>query len=270
MKEVYRVDSLSFYYGDVCALRDVDLRVYEGECVVILGANGVGKSTLLKILDGLIRPATGRVFFHGSPIEEVSSTTSFREEVALLFSEPDCQLFCPTVFDEVCFSPLQLGLGADRAKERAEEVLRLLGLFHLKERAPHTLSSGEKKKVAIASILALNPQVLLLDEPTGGLDPKSQVWLLELLEGLKDCGKTIVMATHDLSLAGDLAHRVVVIDESHRIVAEGDSATILANKRLLLDANLIHSHPHRHGDMVHTHGHGPFSIHDEHEHQKYR
>ena len=265
MKEVYRVEALSFYYGDVCALKDVELLVREGECVVILGANGVGKSTLLKILDGLLKPAAGRVMFYGKPIEEVSETTAFREEVALLFSEPDCQLFCPTVFDEVCFAPLQLGLGADGAMRRAEEVLRLLGLYHLKERAPHTLSSGEKKKVAIASILSLNPQVLLLDEPTGGLDPRSQVWLLELLEELKGCGKTIVMATHDLSLAGDLAHRVVVMDESHRIVAEGEAISILRDKGLLLEANLIHSHPHRHGDIVHTHGHGPFSMHDEHE-----
>ncbi len=265
MKEVYGVDALSFYYGDVCALKDVGLSVCEGECVVILGANGVGKSTLLKILDGLIGPAAGSVRFYGSPIEEVSDTTAFREQVALLFSEPDCQLFCPTVFDEVCFAPLQLGLGVDGARERAEEVLRLLGLYHLKDRAPHTLSSGEKKKVAIASVLAVNPQVLLLDEPTGGLDPRSQVWLLELLEELKGCGKTMVVATHDLSLAGDIAHRVVVMDESHGIAADGDAMSILRDKELLLEANLIHSHPHRHGDMVHTHGHGPFGIHDEHE-----
>lgn len=265
MEYIYRVESVSYSYGDVTAVKEAQLVVRAGECVVILGANGVGKSTLLKILNGLLMPQAGSVLYRNSPIEDVASTTLFREEVALLFAEPDCQLFCPTVFDELCFAPLQLGLGPDGAKERAEDVLSMLGLSHLRERAPHTLSTGEKKKVAIASILTLNPQVLLLDEPTGGLDPRSQVWLIELLEELKGCGKTIVMATHDLSLAGDLAHRAVVMDESHRTVADGEAQAILRDKELLLRANLIHSHPHRHGDIVHTHGHGPFSIHDEHD-----
>jgi cobalt/nickel transport system ATP-binding protein len=141
----------------------------------------------------------------------------------------------------------------------------MLGLAPLKDRPPHTLSAGEKRKVAIASVLSINPEVLLLDEPTNGLDPRTQVWLLELLGELKGLKKTLVVATHDLSLVEDVSDRVAVLDESHKIVSDGTTGEILGNKELLLRTNLIHEHSHRHGEIVHTHSHAPFSVHDEHE-----
>jgi cobalt/nickel transport system ATP-binding protein len=265
-KEVYRLEGVEYSYGEVRALNRIDLKVARGECLSVLGTNGSGKSTLLKMLDGLHFPSTGRVSFFGEPLsEERAGSRHFRERVGFVFDEPDVQLFSPTVFDEVAFGPLQLDLATEEVKKRTNEVMDMLGLSPLKDRPPHSLSSGEKKKVAIASVLSINPEVLLLDEPTNGLDPRTQVWLLELLEELKGLKKTLVMATHDLSLVEDVADRVVVLDESHKIVADGGAVEILGDKELLLNANLIHEHAHRHGEIVHSHSHGPFSVHDEHE-----
>lgn len=265
-EEIYRVEAVDYYYGNVPALQGIDFKVIRGECLSVLGTNGSGKSTLLKMLDGLYFPQKGEVSFRGEPLTEALAASGFfRERVGFVFGEPDVQLFSPTVFDEVSFGPLQLGLSRDVVKTRASEVMDMLGLTPLKDRSPHTLSGGEKRKVAIASVLSINPEVLLLDEPTNGLDPRTQVWLFELLEELKRLKKTIVIATHDLSLAEDVSNRAVVLGESHAIVAEGPAVEILGNKDLLLSANLIHEHAHRHGEMVHRHSHGPFSVHDEHD-----
>lgn len=268
-EEVLRAEGVSFSYGPAPALSNVSLSVAKGECLAILGANGSGKSTLLKLLDGLIFPSAGCVFFEGRPITEEALKGEFlvrlRSGLGFLFPEPDVQLFCPTVFDELAFGPLQLGLGAEEAAKRAGDLLRMLGIEALRDRPPYSLSGGEKKKVAIASVLAINPGVLLLDEPTNGLDPRSQVWLYELLLSLRGHGKTVIIATHDLSLAGDLSERVLVLDESHAVAADGPAGEILKDKDLLLKANIIHEHEHRHGDVVHRHSHGPFSTHDEHD-----
>ena len=265
VEEVYRLERVSYLYGGSAALKDVSLKIGRGECVSVLGANGSGKSTLLKILDALLFPTSGTMEFSGEEIKAGSNPRSLRETVGFVFFEPDIQLFCPTVFDEVSFGPLQLGLPEEEVKKRADDTISLLGISQLKDRPPYTLSAGEKKKVAIASVLSINPQVLLLDEPTNALDPRTQVWLIGLLSEFKKLRKTCVIATHDLSLAWDVSERAVVLDESHRVVADGPSAEILQNKGLLLSANLIHEHSHRHGAIVHTHSHGPFSVHDEHE-----
>ncbi len=269
MKEdVYRLQGVSFSYGKSPAIKDVSFTVKRGESLAVIGANGSGKSTLLKILDCLLHPSAGIMSFLG---ERLSADTlkgglgkRFRERVGFVFAEADVQLFSPTVFEELAFGPLQLGLSGDEVKKRVEELLGSLGISNLRDRPPYTLSSGEKKKVAIASVLAVNPDVLLLDEPTNGLDPRAQVWLYELIQGLKDI-KTFIIATHDLSMAGDLTERAIVIDEGHGIAADGPSGEILRDKDLLLRTNIIHEHAHRHGDIIHIHSHGPFSTHDEHE-----
>ncbi|MBI5599342.1 MAG: ABC transporter ATP-binding protein [Deltaproteobacteria bacterium] len=264
-EEVYRLERVSYRYGDVVALRAIDLVVSVGESVAVLGANGSGKSTLLKILDGLYFPTSGTVSFFGRQLKKGLNPRALRERVGFVFCEPDFQLFCQTVFDEVSFGPLQLGLPEEEVRRRAEDILSLLGLSALRERPPYSLSSGEKKRVAIASVLSMNPDVLLLDEPTTGLDPRTQVWLMELLIELKRLKKTSVIATHDLSLAWDVSDRAVVLNEDHGAVADGLAPGILRDKKLLLSANLIHEHAHRHGETVHTHSHGPFSVHNEHE-----
>jgi cobalt/nickel transport system ATP-binding protein len=269
MDEVFRLDGVSFSYGAQSALRDISFTVERGASVAVLGANGSGKSTILKILDGLIYPEAGSVSFTGQPLTEASLhgefLKCFRSRVGFVFPEPDVQLFCPTVAEELFFGPLQLGIEREEAEKRVSELLDMLGIRALAERAPHTLSSGEKKKAAIAAVLAVNPDVLLLDEPTNGLDPRTQVWLYELLEALKGAGRTIIMATHDLSLVQDLSDHVIVLDEAHSIAADGTAPEVLGDKDLLLRANIIHEHAHRHGEIIHRHSHGPYSIHDEHD-----
>ncbi|MBI5642133.1 MAG: ABC transporter ATP-binding protein [Deltaproteobacteria bacterium] len=268
-EEVFSLASVSFAYGNSFALRDVNFSIGPGESLGILGANGSGKSTLLKILNGLVFPTSGTVRFYGDAVTEDTLKGGllkcFRERVGFVFPEPDVQLFCPTVFDEVAFGPLQLDLPKDEVRQRTEGLLDMLGIAALRDRPPYALSSGEKKKVAIASVLSINPDVLLLDEPTNGLDPRTQVWLFEILQGLKDLKKTCIMCTHDLSLIEDLSDRVIVIDESHMIAADGATDSILKDKDLLLRSNIIHEHTHRHGGIIHIHSHGPFSTHDDHE-----
>ena len=265
-EEAYRLEGVTYGYGEATALDCVDLTVERGECLAVLGANGSGKSTLLKLLNGLIFPDAGRLSYGGAALTEtVASEADFRSAVGLVFHEPDIQLFCPTVYEELAFGPVQLGLGEEEVDGRVADVLSVTGLEGVKGRAPYELSGGEKKKVAIASVLTMNPGVVLMDEPTGGLDPRSQVWLLGIIEGLKSFGKTVVIATHDLSLAEDVADRVAVLDESHRVAAVGAAGEVLGDKELLLGVNLIHEHRHRHGDTVHSHSHGPYSVHDEHD-----
>jgi cobalt/nickel transport system ATP-binding protein len=234
------------YLGAIPALAGVDLSIRAGESLVILGANGCGKSTLLKLLDGLLFPTAGEVRAFGTPLtEELLETDSFRREfrsrVGLVFQNPDIQLFSPTVHAEVAFGPLQLGLSQEEAVDRVEDVLTLLGIGALRNRSPLSLSGGEKKKVAIAAVLAVNPDVLLLDEPTSTLDPRTRHWFGELALALAQCGKTLITATHNLYLAERVATRILVMGEDHRVAAADDPAAILADRNLLVGANLIHA-----------------------------
>jgi len=266
---IYRVEGASYSYNGLVALKDVSFTVRPAETLAVLGANGSGKSTLLKILNGLIFPSSGKVEFMGTALSEASLKGDFlrclRERVGFVFPEPDVQLFCPTVYDELAFGPVQLGLKAVEVKKRVEELIEMLGISSISGRAPYTLSSGEKKKVGIAAALSVNPDLLLLDEPTSGLDPRSQVWFFEMIESLQAFGKTFIIATHDLSLVEDLASRAIVIDESHAVALDGPAGAVLKDKDTLLRANIIHEHSHRHGDITHTHSHGPYSTHDEHD-----
>jgi len=269
MDEVFTLEGVGFSYGGRTALKEIGFRVARGESLAVLGANGSGKSTLMKILDGLIYPDAGSVLFEGKPLTAASLEgafqRSFRSAVGFVFAEPDAQLFCPTVEEELLFGPLQLGMDPGEASKRVTDLLDMLGIRAIAKRAPYTLSGGEKKKAAIGAVLAVNPEVLLLDEPTSGLDPRTQVWLYELLEALKGAGKTIIMATHDLSLVQDLLDRAIVIGEDHAVLADRSAKEVIRDKGLLLRANIIHEHAHRHGDIIHAHSHGPYSIHDEHD-----
>jgi cobalt/nickel transport system ATP-binding protein len=251
------------YAGAAPALRDVTVEFQRGERVVVLGANGTGKSTLLALLDGLIFPQAGTIQFFGRPLSEAALedrafSREFRQKVGFVFQNPDVQLFSPTVWDEIAFGPLQLGFPPDRIRDTVEGLLESLRIQDLRDRPPHRLSDGQKKKVAIASSLAVDPEVLLLDEPTNGLDPRTQVWLIELLEELHRKGKTIISATHDLSIAGDIADRAMVFSEDHTLAADGAFGDIINNEELLLRVNLIHEHAHYHGNTAHVHRHGHF------------
>ncbi|MCS7255263.1 MAG: ABC transporter ATP-binding protein [Thermomicrobium sp.] len=258
---VFELTGISYsYHGRIVALRDVDLTVRRGEALVVLGPNGSGKSTLLKVLDGLYRPSSGRLVAFGRDVTAAADDPELgywlHQRVGLVFQEPDVQLFSPTVFDDVAFGPLQLGWPADRVRDAVQRVLEELHLTHLASRAPFELSGGEKKRVALATVLVMEPDVILLDEPTANLDPRSRAHLIDLLAALHQRGHTLVIATHELDLAALLATRVVVFGEQeHRPVAEGTPDEILADHALLLATNLVHDHPHRHGPIVHSHPH---------------
>jgi cobalt/nickel transport system ATP-binding protein len=264
---IYELRGVDYSYnGQFPALQSINLKVSAGERLAIVGTNGCGKSSLLHMLDGLLFPTRGEVWTFGQVLteekfQEASFTAFFRQRVGLLFQNPDVQLFCPTVMDEIAFGPLQLNCTQAEALERSREMVKMLGLERIAQRSPHQLSGGEKKKVALASMLALNPDVLLLDEPTGGLDPRTIVWLMEILDQMHSLGKTIVTSTHDLSILEEISDRAVVMEENHTIVAQGPPGEILDDLDLLLRVNLIHEHVHRHKEKVHSHRHLHFYTH---------
>ena len=258
------------YRSGQVALGGIDLEIHSGEQVAIVGANGSGKSTLLKMLDALVFPTAGTIKAFGhtldaDALEDPSFRAEFRSRIAFVFQDADVQLFCSNGFDELAFGPLQMALPEDEVRERVTRIAEQLRITKLLDRAPYELSGGEKKRLAIASVLTMDPEVLLLDEPTNALDPRSQVWLLELLEEWRDAGKTVVLATHDLSIAAESADRLVVLSEDHAVAADGTPDDVLGQHDLLLAVNLIHEHAHRHGDTRHQHAHGHGHAHD-HEH----
>ncbi|MBI4788949.1 MAG: ABC transporter ATP-binding protein [Chloroflexi bacterium] len=267
---VFELEHVSFSYNHQIALRDINLTVHAGERIAVLGANGSGKSTLLKILDGLYFPNQGRACAFGEPLTEEQlqddeRAFAFRRRVGLVFQDPDVQLFSPTVWEEVTFAPLHLQLPRAEVVERAEWALELLGIGKLRDRAPHRLSGGEKKKVALASVLSLRPDVWLLDEPTASLDPRSQSRLLDFIGELGRAGKTIITATHDLDIVEEIADRVVMFCEEHAITGEGAPKELLSDYERLVECNLAHEHRHKHADTEHVHHHLHAAPH-EHEH----
>jgi cobalt/nickel transport system ATP-binding protein len=184
--------------------------------------------------------------------------------VGLVFQDPDIQLFSATVLDDVAFGPLQLGLSQDEVRARCDAALEQMDITHLVNRAPFELSGGEKKRAAIASVLSLQPRVLLLDEPTAALDPRSKWVLVNLIRRL-GADHTIVTATHDLDIVPLIANRVVVLGEERRVLESGTPEQILSDRGLLIRANLIHEHLHGHGGALHAHEHAHSGDH-EHDH----
>jgi cobalt/nickel transport system ATP-binding protein len=252
LEPVFDVRGVTFAYdGQQTALNELDMTVMPGESLVILGANGCGKSTLLKLLDGLYFPGSGSICAFGQMLSEEAlrddaANFAFRRRVGLVFQDTDVQLFSPSVLEEVAFAPLQLGIPRGEVEERVEQAMAALRIEHLRNRAPHRLSGGEKRRVALASVLSLNPDVWLLDEPTTGLDPRSQSWLVEFILQQRAQGKTVITATHDLSIAEEIASCIYVFDENHRITASGAPCDILDDHDLLHRCNLAHFHAEEH------------------------
>ncbi len=233
------------YMGRYPAVVGVDLSVDCGERLVILGANGCGKSTLLKIADGLIRPDSGRVEACGEDAvagaNDAAIARRLHRRVGLVFQDADVQLFSPTVWDDVAFGPLQMGWDEPEVERRVEAALQLMGIEALARRAPYELSEGEKKRASIATVLSLDPEMLLLDEPTANLDPRSKAVLVELIARLSEEGKTIVTTTQELEIAPEVGRRAVVFGHSERRqVADGPVQDILDDTDLLVRTNLIH------------------------------
>lgn len=255
----FALDAVSFAFeGGPPVLSELTLSIERGETVALLGANGSGKTTLLKLLGALLFPSAGRILAFGSVLSEralrdETASHAFRRRVGFVFHNADAQLFSATVRDEIAFGPRHLGLGHAEVERRTLDVAAMLGVDRLLERAPFRLSAGEKRRVALASVLSIGPEVLLLDEPTSGLDPRTQRWLAEMLVTLRRAGKTIVAATHDLELAAEVAGRAVVLGEDHRIHADGSAGTVLNDIPLLLSVNLIHAQSHWHAGHLHVH-----------------
>jgi cobalt/nickel transport system ATP-binding protein len=256
---LFAMKNVSFYYHPREPIfKDISIDIKSGEAVCLLGANGSGKSTLLKMFCGLVFPVRGHFEAFGQKINETSMeddnfSKQYFQRVGFVFQNSDVQLFTTRVGDEIAFGPLQLGLGPAEVQQRVEDVLDMLKIRYLEDRSPHRLSGGEKKRVAVASVLALNPEVLILDEPTNGLDPRTQRSLVELLLELNKIGRTIIISTHNLELAHTLSRRALVISEDHKIVYDGSTREALDNRDLLIAVNLIDEYSHRHGEVEHTH-----------------
>jgi len=256
------VENASYSYLErFPALHDVSLSVHRGEKVALLGANGCGKSTMLKVLDGLVFPTAGTYTAFDAEVtedhlEDEQFSQGFRSRVGFVFQNSDAQVFSPTVRDEIAFGPLNMGLTREQTHARVDDTLAMLSIEGLADRAPYQLSGGQKKRVAIASVLVMNPEVLIFDEPTASLDPRTQEWLVELIVDLNRAGKTIVVATHDLATIDALADRCVVFSAEHTLVAEGTPEEVLGDTALLRAVNLVHEHSHAHHNLFHSHEHG--------------
>jgi len=259
-KAAFQVQEVSYRYDEVTAVDRLSMTVGEGERVAILGPNGSGKSTLLRLLDALYFPESGRISAFGEPLTEerladARFSSEFRRRVGFVFQNADVQLFSPTVWDEIAFGPLQLAWSKDRIRQRISETMDFMEISHLKDRPPHRLSGGEKKRVSFASVMVLDPEVLLLDEPTAALDPKSQSKIIDLLVDWAGGAKTVVAATHQLDIVPDIADRCVILEEG-AVVAGGAPLEILRDTSLLERTGLVHAHRHFHaGGKVHSHPH---------------
>lgn len=209
-----------FAYEDRPVLRHIDLAIRAGDAVVLMGDNGSGKSTLLRVLCGLLYGQRGSYRFDGAEVSERTMrdpgfAKRLHQRVGFIFQDSDAQLFCASVEDEIAFGPRQMGLPEAEIATRVSDTLALLGIEHLRARAPYALSGGEKRRVAIACVLSMNPDAYCFDEPLAGLDATARAWLIGLLAQLKAAGKTLVIATHDQSLADEVADYFVYVGEFH-------------------------------------------------------
>jgi len=231
---IIEVRNLGHIYPDgTAALRDVSFRITHGESVAIIGANGAGKSTLLMHLNGYLAPSSGEIRIGDFPLTR-STLPEIRRTVGMVFQDPDDQLFMPTVHDDVAFGPFNLGLPAREVDQRVHEALEQVGAAHLADKPPYNLSGGEKKRVAIATVLSMSPDILVMDEPTSGLDPYARRRLMALL---KDFRHTKIFTSHDLDMVMDLCERAIVLHEG-KIRADGPTMEIFQDEILLAECRL--------------------------------
>jgi len=267
MTPIFELSNVYYsYLGKFPALNGISLTVNAGEKVCLIGANGSGKSTVLTMLDGLIFPDSGVIRAFGTELTEAAFNNEqfsrdFRKKVGFVFQNPDIQLFCPTVKEDIVFGPLALDVGHEEIKNRLAKIAALFGIEHLLERSPHQLSVGEKRKAAIATMLAIEPDVMILDEPTAGLDPLTTRHIIDIIIDAGNRGKTVITATHDLHIVPEISDSVHVFDQTKMIIKSGNPAEILADQDFLLRNNLMHIHKHMHNGVFHSHPHSHLDHH---------
>lgn len=220
------------YRGGIKALDEVSISVPENGAVALLGSNGAGKSTLMLHFNGILFPTSGKVIVDGEEVTK-KNIKQIRQKIGMVFQDSDDQIFAPTVREDIAFGPTNMGLKSDEINERVDNALSLLEITHLKDRPPHQLSGGEKKRVAIAGILAMNPRILVLDEPTSGLDPAGCRDILYLLQSLvRDKGISIIFSTHNVELVPELADYIYVMHRG-RIIGQGTVNSVFSSRDLL-------------------------------------
>jgi cobalt/nickel transport system ATP-binding protein len=231
--DALKLTDVSYVYPDgIRALEKMDLTIGEGERVALVGPNGAGKSTLLRIIAALNFPTEGTVEIMGEKVTK-KGAERLRKHIGFLFQDPDDQIFMPTVWDDVAFGPINMGLGAEEVKDRVRKAMRMAGIEGYEERVPHHLSCGEKKRVAIAGVLSMKAPILLLDEPTANLDPQCRRDLVKILDSLSE---TVVLATHDLSVAFELTDRVIVLRKEKKF--DGSPRDLVERADVLTEASL--------------------------------
>jgi len=237
---LFRLENLSHQYSDgTLALDNVSLSFAAGERIALLGTNGSGKTTLLHHLNGILQPTSGKVYFEDKPLKyDSKALLNLRRRVGFIFQDPNDQLFAPTVKQDVAFGPLNLGQPADQVKKAVDEALSTVGMSEYAEKPPHFLSLGQKKRVALAGVLAMQPEVLIMDEPTSNLDPRATSEILHLLLRLnKEFGLTLLLATHDVDMVPLFANKLYILNKG-KLVSEGSPAELFSDAELIRSVNL--------------------------------
>ncbi len=236
---ILETQGLSYAYPDgTLALEDIDIKIEQGKKIAFVGRNGSGKSTLFLALNGTHKPQNGQVLFHGKALTyDSKSLREVRKNVGIVFQNSDDQIFAPTVYQDVAFGPTNLGYPKDKVEKIVAETLEYVGLSHLKNRPPHNLSGGQKKRVAIAGIVAMDPEVIVLDEPLANLDPVGADEIMDLLNELNHFGKTIIISTHDVDLAYSWADYVFLMND-RKVISEGAPEKIFRQTENLKTASL--------------------------------
>lgn len=257
-KTIIQTENMSFTYPDgTPALHDINIEIKEGERVAVIGSNGAGKSTLFAHFNGINRPTSGLIKIDGKPaVYEKKELLQIRQKVGIVFQNPDDQLFAPTVIEDVAFGPMNLGLSDDEVDERVEEALEMVGIIGLEKKAPHHLSGGQKKRVAIAGILAMKPEIMVMDEPTTGLDPKGVEQVMEILYMLNRGDMSIIVASHDVEMVTQFADKIFVLHDGE-IVGQGTPEEIFNDHETLKKAHL---RPPKSAELLHLLKDGGFPV----------
>lgn len=232
-------ENLSFTYPDgTRALKNINIEIEKGEKVAIIGPNGAGKSTLFSHFNGLTEPTSGCVKIEGKPISfEKDELLKVRQKVGIVFQDPDDQLFAPTVKEDIAFGPMNLGLSYDEVEKRVEDALKMVGMENYEDKTPHHLSGGQQKRIAIAGIIAMKPELMILDEPTAGLDPDGVEKVLNIMNQLNEEGMTLIISSHDIDMISKYADKIFVLYNGE-IIESGNKNKIFSDMELLKKAHL--------------------------------